>query len=71
MIGAKGLGLLWLSSRLGVISERDISTLQYFIFALKSKANTKMLHQRVLNHPLMASKVWGQASTILQGGINK
>ena len=34
----------------------DLTTLQYFTFALKSKANTKNLHQRVLNHPLMAPK---------------
>ena len=31
-------------SRPGVISKMDLSTLQYFTFALKSKANTKMLH---------------------------
>ena len=54
--------MTYLSIRLGVISKVDLSTLQYFTFALKSKANTKILHQRVLNHPLMASKVWGQAS---------
>ena len=52
-------------TRLGAISKMDIPTLQYFTFALKLKANTKMLHLRVLNHPLMASKAWGQASTIL------
>ena len=51
--------------RPGVISQMDLSTLQYFTFALKSKANTKMLHYRVLNNPLMAPKVWDQASAIL------
>ena len=33
-----------LNIRPGVISKMDLSTLQYFTFALKSKANTKMLH---------------------------
>ena len=33
-----------LATRLGVISKMSLSTLQYFTFALKSKANTKMLH---------------------------
>ena len=35
---------LFLSNRLGAISKMDLSTLQYFTFALKLKANTKMLH---------------------------
>ena len=51
--------------RPGVISKMDLSTLQYFTFALQSKPNTKMLHQRDLNHPLMAPKVWDQASAKL------
>ena len=34
----------YIDIRLGVISKMDLSTLQYFTFALKSKANTKMLH---------------------------
>ena len=33
-----------LDTRLGVISKMDLSTLQYFTFALKSKAIRKMLH---------------------------
>ena len=40
-----GVERAWLAvTRLGAISKMDISTLQYFTFALKSKANTKMLH---------------------------
>ena len=50
------LGYKYLLIRLGVISKMSLSTLQYFTFALKSKANTKILHLRVLNHPLMAPK---------------
>ena len=34
----------FLPTRPGVISKMGFSTLQYFTFALKSKANTKMLH---------------------------
>ena len=52
-------------NRLGAISKMDISTLQYFTFALKSKANTKMSHHRALNDPLITRKVWGQASFTL------